>query len=316
MPGHYGVDPMRSERRAALFFLAPALIVIGGFFVVPAVAALFLSLSDFDLYALADIHNVRFIAFNNYLALFHDPVFWKALRNTMYFALVGGPLTVAASLGSALLLNAKVTRWKGLFRTIYFAPVVTTLVAVAVVFRYFYHPRVGLLNRSLSAFGIAGPDWLGDPRWAMFAIILLAVWKNFGYSMIIFVAGLQNIPEDIYEAARIDGARAWQEFRHITIPMLGPTFLFVGVITAIGYLQLFAEPYVMTPDGGPLKSTESVVMLMYEQGFRWWNLGYAAALAFILFVVVGAATLVQLRFQRDRNRAVTARAALDSERKV
>jgi multiple sugar transport system permease protein len=303
---------MKNEARAALLFLAPALAVIGFLFLLPAVASFFLSITDFDIYALADIRNVRFVGTQNYETLFSDGIFWRALRNTLYFAGVGGPLTVLVALGTALLVNSKLTRFKGLFRTIYFAPVVTSLVAVAVVFRYLFHVRVGLVNQFLEAIGMTPIDWLGDPRWAMPAIVLLAVWKNFGYSMIIFVAGLQSIPEEIYEAARIDGASRWQQFRHVTLPMLAPTFLFVGIVTAVGYLQLFAEPYIMTPDGGPLKSTLSVVMLMYEQGFRWWNLGYAAAIAFVLFVVIGVATLVQFRLQtaRERAAAVSARTAV------
>lgn len=288
---------IRNEARAAALFLTPALAVIFLLFLLPAAASLLLSITDFDIYALADYRNVRFIGLRNYQQLFADSVFWKAMRNTLYFAFAGGPLTVIAALASAMLVNAKLTRFKSVFRTIYFAPVVTSLVAVAIVFRYFFHVRVGLLNQLMEWVGLSPIDWLGDPKWAMPAIIMLAVWKNYGYSMIIFVAGLQNIPEEMYEAARIDGAGWFQQFRHITIPMLAPTFLFVGIVTAVGYLQLFAEPYVMTPDGGPLKSTLSVVMMMYEQGFRWWSLGYAAAIAFILFVVIGIATIVQFRLQ-------------------
>jgi multiple sugar transport system permease protein len=286
-----------NERRAAILFLLPALAVILIFFLLPVCASLLLSLTDFDLYALADIHNIRLVALRNYTDLLGNSLFWKALVNTLYFTAVGGPLTVIVALASALLVNTKVARWKPLFRTIYFAPVVTTIVAVAVVWKYLYHPRYGLLNRGLELIGIAPIDWLGDPKWAMPAIILLAVWKNFGYTMIIFVAALQAIPEELYEAARIDGASALQQFRHVTLPMLGPTFMFVGIITAIGYLQFFPEPYVMTR-GGPVNSTLSVVMLMYEQGFKWWNMGYAAAVAFVLFIFIAAATLVQLRVQR------------------
>jgi multiple sugar transport system permease protein len=291
---------VNAEVRAAWLFLSPALLLIFVFFLLPVVAAFFLSVTDFDIYALADTGNIRLVAFENYRELFNSPVFWKALRNTIYFALIGGPLTVAVSLGAALLVNAKLTRFKPLFRTIYFAPVVTTLVAVAIVWRYLYHPRFGLLNRLMEMVGLPPIDWLGDPRFAMPAIILLAVWKNFGYNMIIFVAGLQSIPEELHEAAKIDGAGPISRFRHVTVPMLAPTFAFVGIITAIGYLQLFAEPYVMTPDGGPLQSTISVVMLMYKEGFRWWNMGYAAALAFILFVVIAAASVFQLWLQRER----------------
>jgi multiple sugar transport system permease protein len=292
-----GAGQAMNERRAAILFLLPALTVILLFFLVPVCASLLLSLTDFDIYALADIHNIRLVALRNYSDLLGNALFWKALVNTVYFTAVGGPLTVIVALASALLVNTKVARWKTLFRTIYFAPVVTTIVAVAVVWKYLYHPRFGLLNRGLGLIGIAPIDWLGDPKWAMPAIILLAVWKNFGYTMIIFVAALQAIPEELYEAARIDGASALQQFRHVTLPMLGPTFMFVGIITAIGYLQFFPEPYVMTR-GGPVNSTLSVVMLMYEQGFRWWNMGYAAAVAFVLFLFIAAATLVQLRVQR------------------
>jgi len=287
---------MKSEARAAALFLAPALAVLVLFFFLPVLAGFLLSLTDFDLYALGDLGNLRFVAFHNFAAVLKSDLFWTALGNTLYFSLVGGPATVIVSLGAALLVNAKVARFKPLFRTVYFAPVVTTLVAVAIVFRFLYHPRFGALDRALASLGLPAIDWLGDPRWAMPAIILLAVWKNFGYNMIIFLAGLQAIPEELYEAARIDGAGAWRQFRHITLPMLGPTFLFVGIVTAIGYLQLFPEPYVMTY-GGPLHKTYSAVMLMYEEGFHWWRMGYAAAVAFLLCIVIAAATAIQLRFQ-------------------
>jgi multiple sugar transport system permease protein len=284
---------------AAWLFLAPALALIGIFFFLPVAAALVLSLTDFDIYAVASTSNTRFVGLRNYAQLLQTPLFWLSLRNTFYFAMVGGPLTIAVSLAAALLLNAKLVRWKSVFRTIYFTPFVTSLVAVAIVWRYLYHTRYGLLNYALGAVGIAPVDWLGDPRWAMPAIIAMAVWKNFGYNMLIFIAGLQSIPEELYDAANVDGAGPWRTFRSVTLPMLGPTLIFVGVITMIGYFQLFAEPYVMT-QGGPLRSTTSVVLLLYEEGFRWWRMGYAAAIAFVLFVVILAATLVQLRLQRER----------------
>jgi multiple sugar transport system permease protein len=288
-----------NEARAALFFLAPAFIILSLFFFLPVIAGFALSVTDFDLYTLGDVHNLRFVALRNYRELIANPIFWTAFGNTMYFALVGGPLTVAVSLFAALLVNARLTRWKALFRTIYFAPVVTTLVAVSVVFKYLYHPRFGIINLALGALHLPQPDWLGDPRFAMPAIILLAVWKGFGYTMIIFIAGLQTIPEELYEAARLDGAGAWGQFRHVTLPMLGPTFLFVGVVVAIGQLQIFAEPYVMTA-GGPLNKTLTIVMMMYQQGFKFWRMGYAAAVAFILFLVIGAATLLQMRLGEKR----------------
>ncbi|HET8655461.1 MAG TPA: sugar ABC transporter permease [Longimicrobiaceae bacterium] len=283
--------------RAAWFFLAPALFLVGVFFLLPVAASLLLSLTDFDIYAVADLSNARFVGLQNYVQLVHTPLFWTALKNTLYFALVGGPLSVIVSLGAALLLNARLVRFRGFFRTVYFAPFVTTLVAVAIVWRYLYHPRYGLLNYALGLFGVHPVDWLGDPHWAMPAIILLAVWKNFGYNMLIFIAGLQAIPDELYEAAALDGAGPVQSFRHVTLPMLGPTMLFVGVITMIGFFQLFAEPYVMT-QGGPVGATTSLVLYMYDQGFRWWRMGFAAAIAFVLFVVMLVATWIQLRIQR------------------
>ena len=289
-----------AERHATLSawaFLSPALLLIVVFFFLPVLAALLLSFTDFDIYALGDLNRLRFVGFANYLQLLQSPLFWTALGNTFYFVVVGGPLSVAVSLGAALLVNSRLTRFPGLFRTAFFLPVVTTLVAVAMVWRYLYHPRYGLLNYGLNSLGLEPIDWLGDPVWAMPAIILMAVWKNFGFNMIIFIAGLQNIPPQLYEAARIDGASAWRQFRYITLPLLGPTFLFVALMTMIGYFQVFAEPYVMT-QGGPANRTVSVVLLMYEEGFRWWNIGYASAAAFVLFALILAVTVLQLKWRR------------------
>jgi multiple sugar transport system permease protein len=284
---------------AAWFFLAPALTLIGVFFFLPVAASLLLSVTDFDIYGIANPSNTRFVGLGNYAKLLSSPDFWSALKNTFYFAFVGGPLTIAVSLGAALLLSSKLVRFKGLFRTIYFTPFVTTLVAVAIVWRYLYHTRYGLFNYALGAVGIHPVDWLGDPHWAMPAIIIMAVWKSFGYNMLIFIAGLQAIPEELYDAAEIDGAGPWRRFWSITLPMLSPTLVFVSVITMIGYFQLFAEPYVMT-QGGPLRSTTSVVLLMYEEGFRWWRMGFAASVAFVLFIVILLATLLQFRLQKER----------------
>lgn len=288
-----------SARLAGWLFAGPALLVIALFFGVPVLAALALSLTDFDIYALADIDNLRFVGLGNYIALLKNPLFWKALGNTFYFVLVGVPLSIAASLGAALLLHSKVARMRAFFRTALFAPVVTTVVAVAVIWRYLFHTQYGMVNWGLSSLGIAPVDWLGDPAWAMPTIILFAVWKNFGYNMIIFLAGLQAIPEDLYEAARIDGASGWRQFRHVTLPMLGPVLLLVGILTMAGYFQMFAEPYVMT-QGGPLQSTVSVLYLMYEEGFKWWNLGNASAVAFLLFVIMTSITSGLLWLARKR----------------
>lgn len=278
-------------------FLGPGLAVLLIFFFLPVMAAFILSFTDFNIYSLGNPDYLRFVGFDNYMKLFSDDMFWTALKNTFYFVIAGGPLSIAASLGAAILLNSKLIRFKGIFRLTYFLPVVTTLVAVAIVWRYIYHPRYGLLNYFLGFFGVDPLDWLGDPHLAMPAIIIMAVWKNFGYNMIIFIAGLQNIPEELYEAASLEGASAWQKFRNITLPMLAPTTIFITIITMIGYFQLFAEPYVMT-QGGPLNSTLSIVLYMYQEGFRWWNIGYSTAIAFSLFIIILIGTVIQFRVQK------------------
>lgn len=293
---------MRRGATAGWIFAAPALTMLGLFFFIPVLLAFALSLTDFDLYALADSGDLRFVGFGNYSQLLETPLFWKALGNTFYFVIVGVPLSIGLSLGAAMLLNGAASKLVGIFRTALFAPVVTTLVAVAVIWRYLLHTKYGMLNYGLEKIGVDPVDWLGDPDWAMPAIILFAVWKNFGYNMVILLAGLQTIPNDLYEAARVDGASAWQRFLHVTLPGLGPMLLLVSILTMAGYFQLFAEPYVMT-QGGPVESTVSVLYFMYEQGFKWWNLGFASAVAFILFVIMFAITAIQYRVARARGAA-------------
>jgi multiple sugar transport system permease protein len=293
---------MRRRALAGWMFAGPALIMLGLFFFVPVLLAFALSLTNFDLYSLADWSNTGFVGFANYAELVQTPLFWKALGNTFYFVIVGVPLSIGLSLGAAMLLNGAATKLTGVFRTALFAPVVTTLVAVAVIWRYLLHTRYGMINYGLESVGAPPVDWLGDPRSSMPAIILFAVWKNFGYNMVILLAGLQTIPSDLYEAARIDGANGWQRFRHVTLPALGPMLLLVSILTMAGYFQLFAEPYVMT-QGGPVESTVSVLYFMYDQGFKWWNLGFASAVAFALFLIMIVFTTLQYRFARARGMA-------------
>jgi multiple sugar transport system permease protein len=285
--------------RAAYFFLTPAVVSILIFFFIPVIAAFIMSFTDFDIYALASFDNVRFIGFKNYSQMFDDPLFWQSLANTAYYVVLATPLSIAVSLGAALLLNSRLIKYKGIFRLSYFIPYITTLVAVAIVWRFIYHPKFGILNYLLSLFGFQPLDWLGDPNLAMPAIVLMSVWKNFGYNMIIFIAGLQNIPEDLYEAASIEGANEWNKFKTITIPMLAPTTLFVSIITIVGFFQLFAEPYVMT-QGGPLNKTLSIVGYMYQEGFRWWNMGYSASISFVLFFIILIVTILQFKLQKNR----------------
>ncbi len=286
----------RDQARAGWMFAGPAVGLIALFFFVPVIAGFVLSFTDFDIYAIGDPSTVRFVGGGNYAKVLANPEFWNALRVTFVYVVLGAPLSVITSLVAALLVNDKLVRGKTFFRVVFFAPVVTTLVAVAIVWRYLYHPRYGLFDYALSSMGLPTVDWLGDPHFALLAIIVLAVWKNFGYNMLIFVAGLQAIPDELYEAANLDGAGWWQQFRHVTLPGLAPVFLFVGVTTMIGNFQLFSEPYVMT-QGGPLRSTTSVVLMMYEEGFRWWRMGMASAIAFVLFAIILTSTLIQMRLQ-------------------
>ncbi len=285
---------IRAEARAGWAMTAPALTAIGLFFLLPALAALVLSFTDFDIYALANLNNLRFIGLDNYQRLVTNPLFWQAMGNTMWFVVFGVPLVVIASLAAAMLVNAKTLKWRGVWRVALFAPFVTTLVATAVVWNYLLHTRYGLINYALGGLGIAPVDWLGNPATALPAILLFVAWKSFGYNMIIFLAALQAVSRDLEDAARVDGAGAWMRFRHVTLPAIAPTVLLVAILTVAGMFQLFAEPYVMT-QGGPARSTVTVLYFMFEEGFKWWNLGSGSAVAFILFLCILAVTFVQLK---------------------
>lgn len=267
------------------------------FFVLPAIASLFLSFTDFDIYALADIGNLRFVGLANYARLIENPLFWKAMTNTLLFVAAGTPFIVALSLFAAMLVNSRWLKWRPVWRVALFAPYVTTLVATAVVWRYLLHTRYGLINYLLSFFGVPPIDWLGDPHASLPAILIFVGWKTFGYNMIIFLAALQTVPRELDEAARIDGAGWFTRLRHVTLPAIAPTVLLVSVLTVAGMFQLFAEPYVMT-QGGPAQSTVTILYFMYEEGFKWWNLGSGAAVAFLLFLCILAVTLVQLRLAK------------------
>ena len=285
------------ERTAGWVFAGPALLAIGLFFALPALASLVLSFTDFDIYALADRANLRWVGLGNYAALLQKPLFWKAMGNTLWFVVFGVPLIVAASLAAALLVNSRMLLWRPVWRVALFAPFVTTLVATAVVWNYLLHTRYGLINYGLGKLGIEPVDWLGSPSTSLPAILLFVAWKTFGYNMVIFLAALQSVSGDLLDAARVDGAGWWTRLRHVTLPAIAPTVLLVSILTVAGMFQLFAEPYVMT-QGGPEQSTVTVLYFMYEEGFKWWNLGSGAAVAFILFLCILAVTLVQLRVAR------------------
>jgi len=208
------------------------------------------------------------------------------------------PLTLVVALAAAVALDKGITRFRAVFRLGFYMPVITSIVAVAVVWRFLLQDPGGLINTALGWVGITGPNWLGDPNWSMPSLILMASWRNFGTAMIIFLAGLQAVPAELHEAAAIDGAGAWKRFRYVTMPLLRPTLLFVMVTTAIGYLQFFEEPFVMTK-GGPLNSTISLSMYTYQQ-FGFGNYGYASAMSYLIFVVIAIVTALQFRLLRER----------------
>jgi multiple sugar transport system permease protein/raffinose/stachyose/melibiose transport system permease protein len=279
-------------------FAAPFVILFVVFLAFPILASFLLSFTSFGLRDIANPVGTSVIGIKNYVDLFADPKFWKALFNTFYFVVVGVPVTLAIGLLIATALSRGITRFRTAFRVGYYLPVITSIVAIAVVWRFLLNPDAGLINMLLSGLGIKGPAWLADPVFAMPSIIAMAVWRNLGFAMVVFLAGLQTIPATLYEAAGIDGAGRWQAFRYVTIPMLRPTILFMTVITTIGYLQLFEEPFVMTK-GGPLDATLSITMYMYQQGFTFFHQGYASAIAYVLFVIVALIAFLQFKFLRS-----------------
>jgi multiple sugar transport system permease protein len=285
------------QERTAWLFAAPVLAIIMLVFVVPTALAMALSVTDYSVYALAGWQNLRFVGLGNFIDLLTTPLFWRALWNTLLFAGLGVPMAVGTSLAVALLLNDATVRWKPLWRVLLFAPYVTSVVATAVVWRFLFNERYGLINRVMGAFGIPSVDWLGNPHSSIPAILIFVTWKIFGYNMVVFTAALSAVPGELMEAARLDGAGAWGRFRHVTLPAIGPTLLLAAVMSVAGFLQIFAEPYVMTL-GGPAQSTTTILFFMFEEGFKWWNLGQASAVAFVLFLMILAVTLVQARIGR------------------
>lgn len=287
-------ETARRHDLAAFLFLAPTLIIIFGFHLLPILFTFGLSLFHWDL-----LTAPRPAGGANFHRLALDPLFWKSIRNTIYYTAVSVPAGIVASLTVALLLNQKI-RGVGIYRTIYFIPVITSISAVSIVWKGIYHPNYGLLNQLLAVFGLPPQRWLLDPRWALLAIIGMSVWKGLGYNVILFLAGLKNIPQHLYEAAQVDGARRWHRFRHITWPLLSPITFFVLVMSVIGSFQVFAQIYMMTPGGGPQDSTTTVVFYLYKVGFGDFHFGYASAIAFELFVLIFALTFIQRRVGERR----------------
>ena len=277
-------------------FALPFAVLFAVFMAVPVLASLVMSFTDIRSTDLRDPLAVDFVGLDNYLRLFDDELFVRAATNTAVFVVLGVPLTMAGALLVALGLNAGVTRFRTVFRVGYYLPVVTSIVAIAVVWRFLLQPDTGLVNTMLGLVGVDGAKWLDDTRTALPTLVVMAAWRNLGFSMVIFLAGLQAIPQDLYEAARIDGAGRWAQFRYVTLPVLRPTLLFVAVVTTIGYVQFFEEPFVMT-QGGPLDSTLSMAYHTYNQ-FGFGSYGYASAMSYVLFLVVVALSIAWFRLLR------------------
>lgn len=273
-------------------FAAPFLVLFVVFMAGPIAVSLGMSLTDMTTRDLRTPFNVNVVGFDNYLRLFEDPRFVRSLLNTGIFVLVGVPVTMVLALLLALALDSGISRFRTAFRVGYYAPVVTSIVAIAIVWRVMLQPD-GLLNGFLGLLGIEGPNWLEDTAWALPSLIAMAVWRNIGTLMVIFLAGLQGVPKEHHEAAMVDGAGTIQRFFNITLPALRPPLLFAAVITGIGFLQFFEEPFVMT-QGGPLDSTLSTAMYTYQQ-FGFGNYAYASAASYVLFLAIVVLSLVQFR---------------------
>ena len=278
-------------------FVLPWVTVFLVFMAFPILASLLMSFTEFGLRELRDPLSAEWVGLRNYRELFRDDTFLRACLNTLYFVAVGVPLNIGLGLLVAVGVNRGAHGVAAFFRVSYYLPVVTSIVAVAVVWRFLLNPDLGLLNNLLRSLGFEGANWLGNPNLAMPSIIAMAVWRNVGNAMVIFLAGLQGIDRTLYEAADVDGASAFAKFRNITLPLLRPTMLFVAITTSIGFLQVFEEPFVMT-QGGPLERTTTVSMYLYEQGFDFFHQGYASAISYVLFVAVVLFAVVQFRLLR------------------
>jgi multiple sugar transport system permease protein len=291
-----GATPLRrSQARTAWLLALPFLLLFATFTVGPVLASLFMSFTDMRSTDLRSPLAIDLAGFSNYVDLFGDPLFRKVAVNTAIFVLIGVPLTMALALAAAVGLNG-ITRLRSFFRLGYYLPVVTSIVAVAVVWRFLLQPDTGPINQVLGLIGIDGPNWLGSTTLALPTLIVMTTWRNLGYLMVIFLAGLQTVPREMLEAAEVDGASRWQRFRYVTVPVMRPTLLFGAVITSIGYLQFFEEPFVMT-NGGPLDATRSTAMYVYDQ-FGFGNYGVATAASYVLFVAIAALTFVLFRALR------------------
>lgn len=288
----------RRQALVAWGFALPFVLFFGIFMCVPIVSSFAMSFTDFKATDIQTPFAVGFVGLDQYVSLFAEPQFLKSLGVTFAFVIVGIPLTMAVALLLAVALDSGIQRFRAVFRVGFYLPVVCSIVAVAVVWRFILQDD-GVLNAFLRIFGIQGPNWLNDTAWALPAMILMAVWRNTGTLMIIFIAGLQSIPPEMKEASALDGASMWRRFVDITLPLMRPTLLLGAVMTSVGYLQFFEEPFVMT-GGGPLDSTLSVSYYIYNQ-FGFGKYGTASAASYVLFVIIAVLSFVQFRVLRPKD---------------
>jgi len=274
----------------AYIFLLPNLLLFSLFTVYPVLASFFYSLNKWTLHS-----PMEFLGLANYRALIQDPIFLKVFGNTLYYTAGVIPFQTALALLIALGLNQRIRFMVG-YRALYFLPVVTSMVAVSIVWQWMYQPQYGVINSLLRIVGIEGPNWLFSKGWAMPSVIAMSIWKNVGYSVVLYLAALQSVPESFYESAMIDGANSWDKFWHITLPIISPTTFFIIVLSVIGSFQAFDQIYVLT-QGGPARSTSVIVHYLYENGFQWFNMGYAAAIAYVLFALLFILTIIQWTYR-------------------
>jgi multiple sugar transport system permease protein len=274
--------------------IGPALVCLVTFSVLSIFVAAAVSLTNLNIGGLADYSQVRFIGLHNYQIIFSDPTFWEALGNTAFFVAVGVPTLVIGSLAVAIALNSSRSWFFRALRAFYFVPAITAIVAIALIWGNLYNSQFGLLNWLLSLAGIAPVQWLTDPTIAKLSVALVAIWRGSGLDIIIFLAALQAIPPEYYEAAAVDGATEWQKVCQITVPLMRFAIVFVTVTTLINWMQFFDEPYVLT-QGGPVHATTSISLYIYQQGFRYNEFGFASAASIVLFAIIAVVTVLQLR---------------------
>lgn len=284
------------KTKTPYFFIGPAVTLLLIFSIIPIFIAVAISFTDMSLAGLADFSRINFVGFDNYLNIFGDKVFGQAMFNTAYYVIIGVPLVIIFSLALAIMINFGENKFFSFMRLVFYSPSITNTVAVSVVWMYLYNPTIGLLNHLLSYLNIGSVMWLTDPSTSKISLIIIAVWKAIGLNMLIFLAAIQGIPKEYYEAAEIDGANKWQQIIKITIPLLKFSIFFVTVTTLIGWFQFFDEPFVMTK-GGPLDSTLSVALFIYQSGFQYNKFGYAAAGSVILFIAIIIVTSIQMKIQ-------------------